>query len=84
MILKFFREPRRSSIAAKAEDRPNADVSTNCQYGLLNGRMKRKTFVGSHPRIRMATYWLKHKLLVDSGEFRRDVSFYYADIRSRP
>jgi predicted acylesterase/phospholipase RssA len=52
-------------------------VSTD--YG-LNGRMKKENIRWFPSITDMAQYWMKHKLLVDSKEFRRTCEFYYADI----
>jgi len=52
-------------------------VSTD--YG-LNGEMKRDNIRWFPKLVDMGTYWLQHRLLVDSKEFKRCCDFYYADI----
>lgn len=47
---------------------------------LSNGEMKRQNIRWFPKPWEMATYWLKHKLLVDSAEFRRTCEFYYGSI----
>lgn len=47
---------------------------------LLTGEMKRKNIRWFPELIHMGTYWLKHRLLVDSTEFKRCCEFYYKDI----
>jgi hypothetical protein len=82
MILKLFREPWWFHYCySMCANEPTVVrmCRANCQYGLwIEWSYERKTFVGSHPSD-MATYWLKHKLLVDSKVSTR-AKFYYADI----
>jgi predicted acylesterase/phospholipase RssA len=68
--------------AIKTSSELYADVcvpTVSTDYG-LNGRMKKENIRWFPSITDMATYWLKHKLLVDSREFRRTCEFYYADI----
>lgn len=48
-------------------------------YG-LNGEMKRNNIRWFPKLVDMGAYWLQHRLLVDSKEFKRCCDFYYADI----
>ena len=43
----------------------------------LNGQMKRENIRWFPTEREMGFYWLKHKLLVDSAEFRRCCDFYF-------
>jgi len=52
-------------------------VSTD--YG-LNGEMKKNKIRWFPTNKQMCEYWLKHKLLVDSKEFKRCCDFYFGDI----
>jgi predicted acylesterase/phospholipase RssA len=54
-----------------------ANVSTDY---MSNGRMKKENIRWFPSLLEMASYWLKHKLLVDSAEFRRTCEFYYGNI----
>ena len=54
-----------------------SNVSTDY---LSNGEMKRQNIRWFPKPLDMATYWIKHKLLVDSAEFRRTCQFYYGSI----
>lgn len=54
-----------------------ANVSTDY---MSNGRMKQENIRWFPTLFDMASYWLKHKLLVDSAEFRRTCEFYYGNI----
>jgi predicted acylesterase/phospholipase RssA len=68
--------------AIKTSSELYADVcvpTVSTDYG-LNGRMKKENIRWFPTITDMATYWMKHKLLVDSKEFRRTCEFYYADI----
>lgn len=47
---------------------------------LLNGRMKRENIRWFPKLVDMGAYWLKHKLMVDSAEFKRCCDFYYGDV----
>lgn len=44
------------------------------------GEMKRQNIRWFPTLTEMGAYWLKHKLMVDSKEFRRTCEFYFADI----
>jgi len=48
-------------------------------YG-LTGQMKRENIRWFPKFYEMITYWLKHRLLVDSKEFKRCCDFYYSDV----
>jgi len=54
-----------------------SNVSTDY---LSNGEMRKQNIRWFPKPLDMATYWLKHKLLVDSAEFRRTCEFYYGSI----
>lgn len=54
-----------------------ANVSTDY---MSNGRMKQENIRWFPTLFDMASYWLNHKLLVDSAEFRRTCEFYYGNI----
>ena len=44
---------------------------------MLTGEMKEKNIRWFPPMWEMASYWMKHKLLVDSDYFQRTCEFYY-------
>lgn len=44
------------------------------------GEMKAKNIRWFPTIMEMGAYWLKHKLMVDSAEFRRTCEFYFSDI----
>ncbi len=46
----------------------------------LTGQMKRENIRWFPKVVDMGAYWLKHKLLVDSEDFKRCCEFYYGDI----
>jgi len=46
----------------------------------LTGQMKRENIRWFPTFYEMVTYWLKHRLLVDSKEFKRCCDFYYSDV----
>lgn len=46
----------------------------------LDGEMKRKNIRWFPKLVDMGAYWLKHRLLVDSEDFKRCCEFYYKDI----
>lgn len=45
-----------------------------------DGRMKRENIRWFPKVVDMGAYWMKHKLMVDSKEFKRTCDFYYGDI----
>lgn len=47
---------------------------------MLNGEMKKNNIRWFPPVMEMGAYWLKHKLLVDSADFKRCCDFYFGDI----
>jgi Patatin-like phospholipase len=51
-------------------------VSTN--YG-LDGKMKAQNIRWFPSMLEMISYWMKHRLVVDSAEFGRTCEFYYSD-----
>lgn len=53
-----------------------SNVSTDY---LLNGEMKKNNIRWFPPVMEMGAYWLKHKLLVDSADFKKCCDFYYGD-----
>jgi hypothetical protein len=53
------------------------EVSTDFRR---DGRMRKERIRWFPSMAEMAAYWMKHKLLVDSAEFRRTCQFFYADI----
>lgn len=53
-----------------------ANVSTDF---MLNGDMKKNNIRWFPPVTEMGAYWLKHKLLVDSKDFKKCCDFYYGD-----
>jgi len=68
--------------AIKTEEELFRDVcvsNVSTDY-MLNGEMKLKNIRWFPPVMEMGAYWLKHKLLVDSADFKRCCDFYYGDI----
>jgi predicted acylesterase/phospholipase RssA len=55
-------------------------VSTVSTDFTRDGEQKRQNVCWFPPLAEMVSYWLKHKLLIDSAEFRRTCNFYYGDI----
>jgi len=53
-----------------------SEVSTDF---MLNGEMARKNIRWFPKLMDMGAYWLKHRLLVDSDDFKRCCEFYYGD-----
>jgi predicted acylesterase/phospholipase RssA len=53
-----------------------SNVSTDY---LENGEMKKKNIRWFPPVMEMGAYWLKHKLLVDSADFKRCCDFYFGE-----
>ena len=53
-----------------------SEVSTDF---MLNGEMARKNIRWFPKLMDMGAYWLKHRLLVDSDDFKRCCEFYYSD-----
>jgi predicted acylesterase/phospholipase RssA len=53
-----------------------SNVSTDF---MLTGEMKKKNIRWFPTVMEMGAYWLKHSLLVDSGDFKRCCDFYYGD-----
>lgn len=47
---------------------------------MLDGTMKRENIRWFPKLVDMGAYWLKHKLLVDSADFKRCCDFYYGDV----
>lgn len=47
---------------------------------MLDGTMKRENIRWFPKLVDMIPYWLKHKLLVDSAEFKRCCDFYWGDV----
>jgi TAG lipase / steryl ester hydrolase / phospholipase A2 / LPA acyltransferase len=67
--------------AIKTAEELHADVCvpTVSTDFMLNGEMKKKNIRWFPPMVDMATYWMKHKLLVDSAYFGRTCEFYFGD-----
>lgn len=67
--------------AIKTRDELFTDVcvpTVSTDYG-FDGSQRKKNIRWFPTPMEMATYWLKHKLLMDSREFRRTCEFYYGD-----
>ena len=67
--------------AIKTADELYSDVCVNTVSTdfMLTGDMKKHNIRWFPPMYDMATYWIKHKLLVDSAYFGRTCEFYFKD-----
>ena len=67
--------------AIKTADELYNDVCVNTVSTdfMLTGEMKKHNIRWFPPMYDMATYWIKHKLLVDSAYFGRTCEFYFKD-----
>lgn len=54
-------------------------VTTVSTDFMLTGEMKAKNIRWFPTALEMGAYWLKHKLLVDSSDFKRCCDFYYGE-----
>jgi predicted acylesterase/phospholipase RssA len=68
------------AIRNKDELRRDVCVSTVSTDFLLTGEQKKQNVRWFPSVMEMGAYWLKHKLLVDSVDFKRCCDFYYGDI----
>jgi hypothetical protein len=68
--------------AIKTSDELFTDVcvpTVSTDFG-FNGEQRKKGIRWFPTAMEMASYWLKHKLLMDSKEFRQTCEFYYGDL----
>jgi hypothetical protein len=67
--------------AIKTAEELHRDVCVNTVSTdfMLTGEMKKHNIRWFPPMYDMATYWIKHKLLVDSAYFGRTCEFYFKD-----
>eukprot|EP00978_Attheya_sp_CCMP212_P005172 scaffold11462_cov49-Attheya_sp.AAC.3 len=70
----------RALIEAKVYQGIKVCVKTVSTDYLFTGRMKRENIRWFPKLVDMGAYWLKHKLLVDTADFKRCCEFYYGDI----
>jgi len=68
------------AIKTREELLRDACVPTVSTDYMLTGEMARHNIRWFPKLVEMGAYWLKHKLLVDSEEFKRCCEFYFGDI----
>lgn len=68
------------AIKTREEILRDACVPTVSTDYMLTGEMARQNIRWFPKLVEMGAYWLKHKLLVDSEEFKRCCEFYFGDI----
>jgi predicted acylesterase/phospholipase RssA len=68
------------AIKTREEILRDACVPTVSTDYMLTGEMARQNIRWFPKLVEMGAYWLKHKLLVDSEEFKRCCEFYFGDV----